>query len=141
VWYVLIFLIIAIWVADDARKRKLGLPKIILWTIGTFIIGVIVLAFYVAMRPLKANEVREGGFAWNVLRAFALSWTIFVIAVGLAAISGIGNTASAVIAFFILSATWLTVMIVALILGYFLRNPAIVERGPTGPLAQDSRVV
>ena len=54
------------------------------------------MAFYVATWPLKINEVREGGYAWNVLRAFALSWPLFVVAVGLAAISGIGNTASAV---------------------------------------------
>jgi hypothetical protein len=100
VWYILIFFLVAIWVADGARRRKLGAAKIILWAIGTFIIGVVVLAFYIAKRPLKPNEVREGGFAWNVLRAKALSWTLFVIAVGIAAISGIGNTASAVIAFF-----------------------------------------
>ena len=99
------------------------------------------MAFYVANRPLKTNEVREGGYAWNVLRAFALSWALFVVAVGLAAINGIGNTASAVILFAILCGTWFTVMVVTRALGYFLRNPAIVGRGPTGPLAQESRVV
>ena len=131
----------AIWVAGNAIKRKLGVVRSILWAVGTFILGVIVLPFYIAKRPLNANEVREGGYAWNVLRAFALSWTLFVVAVGLAAITGIGDTASAVLIFVILCATWFAVMAVTLILGYFLRNPAIVERGPTGPLAEEARVV
>jgi hypothetical protein len=141
VWYFIIFLLAAIWVADNAIRRKLGAVRTILWGVGTFILGVIVLPFYIAKRPLKANEVREGGYAWNVLRAFALSWTLFVVAVGLAAITGIGDTASAVLIFVILCATWFAVMAVTLILGYFLRNPAIVERGPTGPLTEEARVV
>ena len=140
-WYFLIFLLTAIWVAGNTIKRKLGVVRSILWAVGTFILGVVVLPFYIAKRPLKANEVREGGYAWNVLRAFALSWTLFVVAVGLAAITGIGDTASAVLIFVILCATWFAVMAVTLTLGYFLRNPAIVERGPTGPLAEEARVV
>jgi hypothetical protein len=141
VWYVLIFFLLALWVAYDARKRKLGVAKIVLWAIGTFVIGVVVMAFYIAHRPLKANEFREGGYAWNVVKGFALSWTIFVIAVVGVAISGIGDALTAVVALILLGGGWLGVMIVALIVGFFLRNPAIVERGPTGPLAQESRVV
>jgi hypothetical protein len=91
------------------------------------------------LTPKRPAPIRTN--AWNVVRGFALSWTVFVVAVDISAISSIGNTISAVIAFVVLSGSWFTVMVVALVLGYFLRNPAIVERGPTGPLAQESRVV
>ena len=140
-WYLAIFFLAAIWVADNAVKRKLGIVRSLLWAVGTFILGVVVLPFYIAKRPLRANEVREGGFAWNVIRAFALSWTLFIVAVGLAVITGIGDAASGVIVFLVLIVTWFGVMAVALIMGYFLRNPAIVQQGPSGPLAEETRVV
>ncbi len=76
-----------------------------------------------------------------MIRAFALSWTLFIVAVGLTIITGVGDTVSGVVVFFVLIATWFGVMTVALILGYFLRNPAIVQQGPSGPLAEEARVV
>jgi hypothetical protein len=99
------------------------------------------MGFYIAGRPLKANEVREGGYAWNVVKGFAVGWSILFVTVVLmiAASADIGWGAIALAAGIPL--VWLPVMIVALILGYFLRNPAIVERGSTGPLAQESRII
>ena len=141
-WYVLIFGLLTLWVGNDAIKRKLGIARAVLWALGTFFIGVIVIGFYIAHRPLKANEIREGGYAWNVVKGFALSWSVFVVTVALMIGAGMENVGAGVIALAVgIPLVWLPVMIVALILGYFLRNPAIVERGPTGPLAQESRVV
>jgi hypothetical protein len=42
--------------------------------------------------------------------------------------------------FIILAVVWFFPMVGAIVLGFFLKNSAIVERGPTGPLAQESRV-
>jgi hypothetical protein len=152
VWYVIIFGLLTLWVAFDANRRKLGAAKTILWAIGTFLLGVIVLPIYFARRPLRANEVREGGFAWNVLKNFALTWTILVVVIGISAISSAAGTnagsdaeAAGVaigtgIVFVILAVVWFFPMVGALVLGYFLKNSAIVERGPTGPLAQEARV-
>ena len=41
----------------------------------------------------------------------------------------------------VLAIVWFFPMVGAIVLGFFLKNSAIVERGPTGPLAQETRVV
>ncbi len=151
-WYVIIFGLLTLWVGFDANKRKLGAAKTVLWAIGTFLLGVIVVPFYFAKRPLMVNQVREGGLAWNVLKNFALTWTLLIIAVGISAIGAATQTsvssdaeaAGAAIGtglvFVILAVVWFFPMVGAIVLGFFLKNSAIVERGPTGPLAQEARV-
>ena len=151
-WYVVIFGLLALWVGFDASRRNLGAAKAILWAIGTFLLGVIVVPIYLAKRPLKANEVREGGLAWNLLKNFALTWTILMVAIGITAInSAAGTNASSDaeaagvaigtgIVFVILAVVWFVPMVGALVLGFFLKNSAMVERGPSGPLAQEARV-
>ena len=91
-WYFIIFGLLAIWVGFDASRRQLGAAKAILWAIGTFLLGVIVVPIYIAKRPLKPNEVREGGFAWNVLKNFALTWTILMVAISISAIGAAAGT-------------------------------------------------
>jgi len=44
--------------------------------IGTVFLGPIILPIYLASRPLKQGEVREGGKGWNILKNFAILWTI-----------------------------------------------------------------
>ena len=152
-WYFILFGLLALWVGFDASRRNLGAVKAILWAIGTFLLGVIVVPIYLAKRPLKANQVREGGFAWNVLKNFALTWTILMVAISISAIgAAVGGTnvnsdaeaAGAAIGVsivvVILAVTWFFPMVGAIVLGFFLKNSAIVERGPTGPLAQEARV-
>jgi hypothetical protein len=153
VWYFIIFGLLALWVGFDASRRNLGAAKAILWAIGTFLIGVIIVPIYLAKRPLKANQVREGGFAWNVLKNFALTWTILMVVISISAISaaagGTNVTSDAEaagaaigmgIVIVILAVVWFVPMVGAIVLGFFLKNSAIVERGPTGPLAQEARV-
>lgn len=151
-WYLILFGLLALWVGFDASRRNLGAAKAILWAIGTFLLGVIVTPIYIAKRPLKANEVREGGLAWNLLKNFALTWTILMVAIGISAIGAAAGTnvnsdaeaAGAAIGtglvFIILAVVWFFPMVGAIVLGFFLKNSAIVERGPTGPLAQEARV-
>jgi hypothetical protein len=152
VWYFILFGLLALWVGFDASRRNLGAAKAMLWAIGTFLLGVIVTPIYIAKRPLKANEVREGGLAWNLLKNFALTWTILIVAISISAISAAAGTnvnsdaeaAGAAIGtglvFIVLAMVWFFPMVGALVLGFFLKNSAIVERGPTGPLAQEARV-
>lgn len=151
-WYVIVFGLITLWVAFDASRRKLGVVKTILWAIGTFLLGVIVVPIYVAKRPLKSNQVREGGFAWNVLKNFALTWTILMVVISFSAIgaaSGTNVTSDAEAAgaaigtgliIIILAVVWFFPMVGAIVLGFFLKNSALVERGPTGPLAREASV-
>src|SRR5215211_2553550 len=149
-WYIIIFGLLTLWVAFDASRRKLGAAKTILWTIGTFLLGVIVVPIYLAKRPLKVNEVREGGLVWNLLKNFALTWTILMVAISISAISAAAGTdtssgaevagAAIGIVIVILAVVWFVPMVGAIVLGFFLKNSAIVERGPTGPLAQEARV-
>ncbi len=152
-WYFILFGLLALWVGFDASRRNLGAVKAILWAIGTFLLGVIVAPIYLAKRPLKANQVREGGFAWNVLKNFALTWTILMVAISISAIgAAVGGTnvtsdaeaAGAAIGVsivvVILAVVWFFPMVGAIVLGFFLKNSAIVERGPTGSLAQEARV-
>ncbi len=85
-WYFILFGLLALWVGFDASRRNLGIAKVILWAIGTFLLGVIVMPIYIAKRPLKANEVREGGLAWNLLKNFALTWTVLMVAISISAL-------------------------------------------------------
>ena len=151
-WYFILFGLLALWVGFDASRRSLGAAKAILWAIGTLLLGVIVVPIYLAKRPLKANQVREGGLAWNLLKNFALTWTVLMIAISISALGAAASTnpgsdaeaAGAAIGvglvFIILAVVWFFPMVGAIVLGFFLKNSAIVERGPTGPLAQEARV-
>lgn len=152
-WYFILFGLLALWVGFDASSRNLGAAKAILWAIGTFLLGVIVMPIYIAKRPLKANEVREGGLAWNLLKNFALTRTVLMVAIGISAIGaalgtdvGSSNAEAAGAAigtglvFILLATVWFFPMVGAIVLGFFLKNSAIIERGPTGPLAQEARV-
>lgn len=130
----------------------MGAAKVVLWAIGTFLLGVIVVPIYLAKRPLKANQVREGGLALNLLKNFALTWTVLIVAIsipvlGAAASTNPGSDAEAAgaaigagLVFIVLAIVWFFPMVGAIVLGFFLKNSAIVERGPTGPLAQEARV-
>lgn len=121
------------------------------WALGVIIIGVLVLPFYFAKRPLREGEVRSGGFGWNVLKNFAILWTLLMIVIGIAAASGVGEVmqeaqtdaeqAGAVLGtglgFGMLGCMWFIPMVGALIFGLFVKNSADVEEGPTGPLAEE----
>lgn len=87
-WYLLVDACFAIWLFLDAKKRKVnGIP----WAIGALLVGPVVLPVYLAKRPLKDGEVREGGTAWNILKNFAIFWTILWAVAAIWGMAGIGE--------------------------------------------------
>lgn len=146
VGYFIVYIIIAIWVFRDSKTRRInGMP----WAVCTAILGPTVVPVYLAKRPLKDGEIREGGMAWNILKNFALFWTLTIFVVGLAAMVGAADAAKSarsdaekagagcgiVAGIGMLILMWFIPMISALILGFFLKKSSVIEKGPTGPLA------
>src|SRR5450631_229765 len=72
-WYLIAGLFAAIWAGLDAYSRR---SYAIACAIGAFLMPAIVIPVWVAYRPLMIGETREGGRAWNVLRNFAITWTL-----------------------------------------------------------------
>jgi hypothetical protein len=74
----------------------------------------------------------------------AISISAIGAAVGATNVSSDAEAAGAAIGVslvvIILAVVWFFPMVGAIVLGFFLKNSAIVERGPTGPLAQEARV-
>lgn len=143
-WYFILYLVIAIWVFIDAWKRQ---NSYVVWALPTVVIGPLVLPVYLAKRNLKAGEVREGGMAWNILKNFAVLWTLTMIVAAIAGMVGVsemdatseaeqaGQAIGAALGLGMLGFLWFIVLVGALVLGFFLKNTSIVEKGPTGPLA------
>lgn len=150
-WYWILNIIIALWVFFDAKSRKMEQP--VLWGIGTFFIMILVIPFYFAKRPLKENEVREGGTAWNVIKSFAIFWTLLMFVAGVAGMTAAGNVVNSAssgaeqagaaigtaIGMSMIMGLWFVVLVGALVIGLFLKKSSIVEKGPTGALAQISQ--
>ena len=149
--YLLFYIAVAIWLFLDAKKRKYnGIP----WAICTAIFGPLVVPFYFARRPLKSGEIREGGTGWNILKYFALFWTITMFIsfiAGMVGAADVTNNAATdaeragagigiAIGGFMIFLLWFVVVAGALVLGLFLKKTSIIERGPTGPLALDANI-
>ena len=142
----------------------LGLILYVLdWPLAILFLGLIVLlSIYLAKRNLKEGEVRSGGTGWNTLKYFVALWTIAIAVLAVWSLLEIPDFAlqqydfvieqsedtvieqavedtiigTAVLAslgmlFFI----WFGVLVGALVLGLILKDSNIVEKGPTGPLA------
>ena len=147
----MLYLAFAVWVFTDAKKRMnppMG------WPAATLVFGPVVLPVYFAKRNLKAGEVREGGTGWNVIKNFALFWTLTVTVGAIAGMVNAGQVADrattqaqkagaalgASLGMGMIFVLWFAVLAAALILGLFLKKSSIVEHGPTGPLAQAATV-
>lgn len=146
VWYILLNLVFAVWVFSDAQSRRTPTGA---WAISTFLFGPIVLPLYLARRPLKDGEVRAGGPWWNVLKNFAILWTLVMAVAAVWGMVAVGRQAStlqsdveaagtglgAVFGLSLIALLWFFPFVGAVALGLLLRQPSVVERGPTGPLA------
>ena len=144
-WYFILCAVFAIWAFVDAKKRK---NHVVGWPLATLFLGPIVLPVYIAKRNLKEGEVREGGTGWNVLKNFALFWTITMGAfalVGMVGISEVSQEATtgaeqlgvalgATLGLGMIAGLWFVFLVAALVLGMFLKKSSIIERGPTGNL-------
>ena len=136
----------AVWVFLDAQKRR---NEPFGWAIGTALLWLFVVPFYLAKRNLKAGETREGGTGWNVLKTLTLLWTLVMIVVGVSYLSTVGRIASSAhsgaekagaaiggtLGIVFLFAAWFLPAAGALIVGLLVKKSSLVEAGPTGPLA------
>ena len=151
-WYFALYGMFALWVLLDGVARRIG-ASVAAWTVGTLLLGPIVLPIYLAKRPLKKGEVREGGTAWNVLKNFAILWTVLMAMAGFGAMLKMGQAVSSLdsdaaragaglgilfgMGFF--AVIWFLPTCGAAVLGFLLKKNSIVETGPTGALVgQDS---
>jgi hypothetical protein len=151
-WYVALYGMFAVWVLLDGIARRIG-ASVAAWTVGTLLLGPIVLPIYLAKRPLKKGEVREGGTAWNVLKNFAILWTVLMAMAGFGAMMHMGETVSSLdsdaaragaglgmlLGMGFLAVVWFLPTCGTAVLGFLLKKNSIVETGPTGALVgQDS---
>jgi len=148
--YFVLNVILAIWVFFDGGKRKH--PKKWLYALGTIFLSWLTLPFYLAGRPLKEGEIREGGYGWNILKNFALFWTLIVFVSGFSGLieagsvmeeaqteaEQVGAGLGVMLGLVILGAVWFFPMLGAMLLGFFVKNSSRVEEGPTGPLALEA---
>ena len=144
--YFIIYFICAVWVFFDAKKRQ---NNILGWPLATIVTGPVLLSVYFAKRHLLEGEIREGGTGWNVLKFFALFWTLTMFVVMLLGVVGVAGVAQqttseaeqvgvaigATLGLGMIGFLWFVVMVAALVLGFFLKKSSMVEKGPTGPLA------
>jgi peptidoglycan biosynthesis protein MviN/MurJ (putative lipid II flippase) len=98
----------------------------------------VVLPVYFAKRNLKAGKVREGGTGWNVIKNFALFWTLTMAVGAIAGMVNAGQVADrattqahkagaalgATLGMGIIFVLWFVALAAVLILGLFLRNQA-----------------
>ena len=138
-------LVVALWVGRDASMRKTQTTPF-LWGLGVFLFLIAFLPLYFAKRPLKAGEVRSGGEGWNFMKNLAITFTVCApVAVFLGLIASAPEVTSAedavatiVALVLIVGFLWLIFAGGALGLGFILKKSSVVERGPTGALAQSS---
>ena len=149
-WYLILYAIFSAWVLFDGFSRRMG-ASAVAWAVGTLFFGPIILPIYLAKRPLKGGELREGGTAWNILKNFAILWTIVMAVAAFSALSTMGHLATtfqsdaeragAGIGMFLgmglLGLVWFLPTLGAALLGFLLKNSTVVEHGPTGPLLGD----
>lgn len=134
--------VLALFVAIDAYRRR---DQWLLWGLGTFLLAVIVLPLWYAKRPLMAGERREGGTGWNVLKNFAILWTIVMLIVTAWTTVGMGSVAASarsdaemagaglgmIFGYGMLGALWFFPVLGSLVLGLLIKKSSIVEIGPT----------
>ena len=142
----LIAIVLAVWTFRDAKRRQTQ-PAPFWWSLGVLFVSAVFFPLYLAKRPLKVSEVREGGLGWNFLKNFAIYFTTIMplatVSVAFESAAEEANTSEEAIGWVVPTIAmgaimWLVVVGIALILGFLLKNDALIERGPTGPLAQAS---
>ena len=150
--YLFVFVPLAIWMFIDAKRRRYDAGK--WWAVATALFCPVTAPVYFASRNLRKGESREGGRAWNVLKNFAIFWTV-TMAIG--AVGGMVNVAGSTdelhneyeragaaigtaIGLGLLFFLWFFPMVGALALGMFLKKSSVIETGPTGALALHDEV-
>ena len=97
------------------------------WTVAPAIAGPLGLAAYLAFRPLREGESREGGTGWQAASMFVVAWTALVVVAGLWNLAFPFSTPTQ------LATVWALAAVPALVVGLALKR-STVEHGPTGML-------
>lgn len=116
-----------------------------LWALPALVFGVLVIPFFRAFRPLKADEERSGGKLYLILRDFAriiilvfgLAF-LFTMVVGFGSMQNAETDAGEAGTFMGISLSAicvLPIMLIVWIIPRTLRSDQ-TEEGPTGPLAE-----
>jgi hypothetical protein len=122
-WYLLAVVLAAGWVFADAPSRMASR----LWCAAVLAGGPFGLAAYLALRPLRDGESRDGGTPWQLFSKFVVVWT------GFCALAGVSNELFRFSDRMALAAAWALGALPALAVGLALKRSEI-ERGPTGRL-------
>jgi CDGSH-type Zn-finger protein len=121
-WYLLWIAAAAVWLFIDARSRRANR-----WWVAAAVAGPMGLAAYWTRRPLREDESREGGGAWQFLSMFVVFWT------ALLALAAAWNVALPFVGMPTLAAAWACIALPALVVGLALKRNT-TEHGPTGVL-------
>jgi hypothetical protein len=140
-----ISLVLAVWVGRDASRRQTRTAPF-WWALGVFLIWMLFFPLYLTKRPLKAGEVRSGGGGWNFMKNLAIVVTAYVPVVVVLGLFDVAAQAASteeavalvVIVVLLLGLGWLIFAGGVLVIGLILKKSSIIERGPTGTLAQAS---
>ena len=126
---------IGLWTLIDTRRRKESnwLPISIFSTL----IWPLILPVYLGRRNLKEGEVRKGGPGWNAARNLMVALTLGTGAAVLRACSFAvqGDESRAWPWTLLAIAVWFCGMFVLILIGEHVRQRDLIERGPTGALA------
>lgn len=143
--YWLLTIAVSAWVLADCWKRDQRPTARASWTVWSFVLWPVVLPVYLAKRRLKVGEVREGGTAWNVLKYFALSWTVLMAILAVQGLVALGKqptdtsglaAVGAVLGLGVVGAIWFFPVLGALVLGLLLKR----SQPEVGPAEQGREV-
>ena len=141
----IISLVLAVWVIRDASRRQTQTAPF-LWGLGVLLVWMLFLPLYLTKRPLKTGEVRSGGGGWNFMKNLAIVVTAYVPIVMVLGLSDVAAQATsveeavalAVILVLLMGIVWVIFAGGVLLIGLILKKSSVIERGPTGTLAQAS---
>ena len=140
-----ISLVLAVWVGRDASRRQTQTAPF-LWGFGVLLVWLLFFPLYLAKRPLKTGEVRSGGRVWNFMKYLAIAVSAYVPIVMVLALSDVAAQATSVeeavalvgIFVLVMGLVWVIFAGGVLLIGLILKKSSVIERGPTGTLAQAS---
>jgi len=122
-WYLAWAAAAAGWVCFDARARRASRR----WIAAVALAGPAGLAAYLALRPLREGESREGGVAWQLLSNFVVGWTT------LFALAALWNVTLPFVNMTTIALAWAFAAVPVLVAGLALKRNTR-EHGPTGVL-------
>lgn len=126
----------AVFVFFDARSRGVRTGDAAGFAFLALLLWPVVIPVYLAKRPLRNGETREGGAAWNVIRNLVLMWTAICAFWGAKAFVIEARNYDPELEAWGLMGEWMGIFVLwivpaagALIVGMLLRRPSVVETG------------